>query len=107
MPGLANFAGEIMIFFGAFADAAIPRWVAIAAIAGIIVGAIYQLRAISRILYGPLPERYASVNDIDTLVDQAPYILLIAILFILGFAPGMIVSIAQPAVQNLLAGGGM
>jgi NADH-quinone oxidoreductase subunit M len=107
MPGLANFAGEIMIFFGAFGQAGIPKWVTMIAIAGIIIGAIYQLRAVSRVLYGPMPERYAHVKDLDTLVEQAPYLLLIGLLFILGFAPGLIISITEPAVKSLLAGGGL
>src|SRR5439155_5157539 len=58
LPGFANFVGEIMVFFGAWksglGDA--QRLVAAAAWGGLVIGAVYMLRAVRNIWHGPLDE---------------------------------------------------
>ncbi|MEM1057740.1 MAG: NADH-quinone oxidoreductase subunit M [Verrucomicrobiota bacterium] len=115
MPGLANFAGEIMIFFGAFnrinfgayeAGQAVPLMiVVILAIWGIVISAIYSLRSISKVFFGDLPERYAEVRDLETFQERAPYILLMAVLLLLGFVPSIITSNAHQSLSLMLGGG--
>ena len=58
VPGLANFAGELMVFFGSFS--AKPTLILFAAVAvyGTVLTAIFQLRAIKNVFYGAMPARY-------------------------------------------------
>jgi NADH-quinone oxidoreductase subunit M len=70
VPGLANFAGEVMVFFGSFAtqssvflfggDHGMPIFVffALIAIYGTVITAVFQLRALKSVFYGALPARY-------------------------------------------------
>jgi len=116
MPGLANFAGEVMIFFGIFnkidfatfstsGQAPMLMIVAILAIWGIVISAIHSLRAISHVFFGELPERFAEVRDLETFHERAPYILLMAVLLILGFIPSIITSNAHHSLTFLMGGG--
>jgi NADH-quinone oxidoreductase subunit M len=58
VPGLANFAGELMVFFGSYS--ALPSLIlfGIIAIYGTVITAIFQLRAIKNVFYGAMPARY-------------------------------------------------
>ncbi len=127
VPGLANFAGEILVFFGSFA--AMPPFIlfglpvliffAAVAIYGTVITAIFQLRAIKNVFYGPMPERYQpqaaaalagggettvpypGMTDTSTLVEHAPYVLLILASLVIGFMPFLLIHIVEPSV-NLL-----
>ena len=64
LPGFANFAGEITVFFGAWNTF---RTVTVLACWGaLIIGAVYMLRAIRDMLHGPVPEKWAEVTDAAT-----------------------------------------
>ncbi|MDQ3291155.1 MAG: NADH-quinone oxidoreductase subunit M [Bacteroidota bacterium] len=56
LPGLAGFIAELLVLLGAFASATtsgmLPRWLAIAAMAGMILGAAYYLWALQRMFFG-------------------------------------------------------
>jgi len=65
VPGLANFAGELMVFFGSFSATPavsflLPGLVffGVIAIYGTVMTAIFQLRAIKNVFYGAMPARY-------------------------------------------------
>ena len=61
VPGLANFAGELMVFFGVVRGRATCLGsIAVIAIYGTVITAIFQLRAIKNVFYGPMPARFAS-----------------------------------------------
>src|SRR5262249_41405642 len=61
LPGFANFAGEVTVFFGAWK---VFKWATVLACWGAsIIGAIYMLRAVRAILHGPTDERWESVID--------------------------------------------
>jgi len=53
LPGFANFAGEITVFFGAWKS--LPLVTGLAVWAALVIGAVYMLRAIRNMLHGPLP----------------------------------------------------
>ena len=57
VPGLANFAGELMVFFGSYAAQGLILF-GIIAVYGTVITAIFQLRAIKNTFYGPMPARY-------------------------------------------------
>ena len=116
VPGLANFAGELMVFF---ASARFLLLFAAFAVYGTVITAIFQLRAIKTIFYGPMPARYeprpaavlantretvpasAGMTDAATLPEYTPYVLLILASLIIGFMPFLLLHIIQPSVSLL------
>jgi NADH-quinone oxidoreductase subunit M len=125
VPGLANFVGEVLVFFGSFAATppvvqfGLPVLIYFAAVAiyGTVITAIFQLRAIKNVFYGPLAERYKprpagitageealpfpGMTDTSTLVEHAPYVLLILASLVIGFMPFLLIKVIEPSV-NLL-----
>jgi len=116
VPGLANFAGELMVFF---ASARFFLLFAAFAVYGTVITAIFQLRAIKTIFYGPMPARYEprpaavlantretipaspGMTDTATLPEYTPYVLLIVASLIIGFMPFLLLHIIQPSVSLL------
>ncbi len=101
LPGFANFAGEITVFFGAWG---VFRVVTILACWGAsIIGAVYMLRAIRAILHGPLPEKWARVVDAPHWWRKMPFALLLAGLFVFGFFPRLLTDKIQTSVEPIVA----
>jgi NADH-quinone oxidoreductase subunit M len=121
VPGLANFAGELMVFFGSYA-AILPilgPGFAIIAIYGTVLTAIFQLRAIKNVFYGLMPARYEpraavaatpgvegtaalpGMTDTAALTEHAPYVLLLVASLVIGFMPFLLIHIVQPSVLLL------
>lgn len=106
LPGFANFASELTVFFGAFKPA--PGLVAnnfqlamVFALWGVVISAVYMLRAFRAIFLGE------PGKDVADLVDPVkslrwPVILLLVLLLIAGFAPGAFFAYVQPSIQALL-----
>jgi NADH-quinone oxidoreductase subunit M len=101
LPGLANFAGEIMIFFGAWF--AHPFLVAIAAW-GVVLSSVAMLRAIRSIATGPVSTALEAkqTGDLTGIREVWPFALLTALLFIVGLAPNLILGPARPVLERLL-----
>lgn len=101
LPGFANFAGEITVFFGAWQS---YRAVTILACWGaLVIGAVYMLRAIRGLLHGPLPESWAGVADAPHLWRKAPFLLLLASLLVFGCYPRLLTDKIKPAVSEKIA----
>ena len=114
VPGLANFAGELMVFFGSYSTMALYTAVAVY---GTVITAIFQLRAIKAIFYGPMPDRYEphaaiargpgveevpenpGMTDVSALTENAPYILLILASLVIGFMPFLLIHLVEPSVS--------
>lgn len=99
LPGFANFAGEILIFFGATATAVIDHGslafilATIAAIWGVVISAIYMLRAYRAVFFGPLvQESFNNLRDLARF-ELWPVAILIAALLIIGVFPQFILKI--------------
>ncbi|HEY2951845.1 MAG TPA: proton-conducting transporter membrane subunit, partial [Verrucomicrobiae bacterium] len=104
VPGFANFAGELLVLFGAWKTAALknPHWFVVAAAWGaLIIGAVYLLRAVRSVLHGPLPEQWAEVKDAN-LWRKVPFALLLAALMVLGCWPRLLTDKIKPGVEVIL-----
>ncbi len=99
VPGFANFAGELLVLFGAWRG--MPWFVVLAAWGGLVVGAVYMLRAVRDILHGPLPERWAGIKD-ATLWRKVPFALLLAALLGLGCFPRLLTNKIKPSAAAIL-----
>ncbi|HSU57410.1 MAG TPA: NADH-quinone oxidoreductase subunit M [Candidatus Dormibacteraeota bacterium] len=100
LPGFANFAGEITVFFGAWQT--FPGLTVVACWAALLVGAIYMLRAIRSILHGPLSEKWANVADAGHFGIKLPFVLLVAALLLFGCFPRLLTDKIKPDAQQII-----
>ena len=101
LPGLANFAGEIMIFFGAWT--AHPVLVGIAAW-GVVLSAVAMLRAVRAIAFGPMSQAVEAegVSDLQGAREAWPFAVLTLALLLVGIIPLVVYGPAQPVLERLL-----
>jgi NADH-quinone oxidoreductase subunit M len=97
LPGFANFAGEATVLFGAWR--VFPEITALGCWGALVIGAIYMLRAIRKVLHGPLPEKWADVVDAPHIWRKAPFLILLVCLLAFGFFPRMLTDKIQPSVK--------
>jgi NADH-quinone oxidoreductase subunit M len=89
LPGFANFWGELTIFVALWD---FSPWVTAGAIAGVIISAIYGLRAAARVFFGPATEEFSKTAEKNPIADlrwseRFPALLLLAALLFVGFWP--------------------
>ncbi len=95
LPGLANFTGEVMVFFAGFADwnpADGLGWVqvtTIIALWGVVLSAVYMLRAFRNTFQGPLVKSTEGASDISC-CEKIPAYLLATTLLVVGVYPQII-----------------
>jgi NADH-quinone oxidoreductase subunit M len=99
LPGFANFPGELLVLFGAWRG--LQPFVAVAIWGGIVVAAIYMLRAVRSAMHGPMPETWANAQD-ASLWRKVPFALLIAALLLFGCWPRWLTDKIQPSAQNIV-----
>jgi NADH-quinone oxidoreductase subunit M len=125
LPGFANFASEIMVFFGAFSyqDTSLRHFsyhqvATVCALWGVVMSAVYMLRAYRWIFLGErrvLPvaasaEHAHRVAELPHYTDLAPgrrwaLVLLMIGLVVVGFRPKTLLDLVRPAIAQLTATG--
>ncbi len=100
LPGFANFWGELTVFVALWKFS--PALTAVA-VAGVVISAIYGLRAAARVFFGPQSEPLQRVLKAHPPMDlgwgeRLPALLLLAALLFFGFYPK---SISLPVDQAL------
>ena len=99
LPGLNGFVGEFLILLGAFAVS--PGWTAWAA-TGMILGAIYMLWMLRRVIFGPLtnPENQ-KLKDLDRreILILVP---VVALIVFMGVYPQPFLSRMKPSIDLTL-----
>ncbi len=98
LPGLANFSGEVLVFLSAFKSyngthGLGPVQIAcIFSIWGVVISAVYMLRAYRNIFQGPSVKATATAADL-TCADRIPALLLILALFAVGLYPNLLLNL--------------
>ncbi len=100
LPGFANFAGEALIFFGAWTEFRVVT--ILAAWGALVIGAVYMLRAVRSILHGPLPQQWHAAQDASTLWCRLPFALLIGALLLFGFFPALLTKKIEPVAKQIV-----
>lgn len=108
LPGFANFAAEVMVFFGSFQPILETKklgalqWAGILSLWGVVISAVYMLRAYRKIFKGPLTDKDAKAGIADlTLTERAPALLLIVALMAVGFVPGLLLKYLTPTLEAI------
>ena len=90
LPGFANFAGEVLVFFGAAAYGPAMIIPVVVGVWGVVISAIYMLRAYRSIFWGPIEARWETLSDIAPTARWSVILLLVP-LMIAGFYPQIII----------------
>jgi NADH-quinone oxidoreductase subunit M len=101
LPGFANFAGELLVLFGAWKGMPVMAFAIVAAWGALVIAAIYMLRAVRNILHGPLPERWAAVPDASAW-RKLPFALLLGALIGFGIFPRGLIERIKPSVAAII-----
>ncbi|MCL5036307.1 MAG: NADH-quinone oxidoreductase subunit M [Chloroflexi bacterium] len=99
LPGLSGFVAELMVFLGAYK---IFPVIVILGIFGILLTAIYILRAVQKIFFGPLNEKCFVSGDL-TGVEKAGPVVLAFVIALFGFFPSILTKVTNPAVLDLIS----
>jgi NADH-quinone oxidoreductase subunit M len=89
LPGFANFWGELTIFVALWEFS--PAFT-VAAVAGVVISAIYGLRSAAKVFFGPASEEFSRVSENNPPTDlrwaeKIPALVLLAALLFIGFWP--------------------
>ena len=101
VPGFSNFVSELLIFLGTWE---VYRWPTVLAVGGILFTAVYLLRAVRKVFYGPLTREWRDVEDAKGWAGRLPFALLLGSLLLFGFWPQGLLRIIEPSVAFLLGG---
>jgi NADH-quinone oxidoreductase subunit M len=105
LPGFANFTGEVMVLFGTFRNGANPDHFTIFQIAtvlalwGVVISAVYMLRAYRSVFMGTLRESWSGVTDLRRGL-RVPIGILVAVSLWFGFFPQSFVRIVSPTFKS-------
>src|SRR5213076_1314023 len=108
LPGLANFASEIMIFFGAIRNEwemqrfHIFQIATVLALWGVVLSTVYMLRAYRKTFMGNIREQWQKLPDLRPAL-RVPVLLLVAALLCCGFFPQIFVRMITPAFRTSLS----
>jgi NADH-quinone oxidoreductase subunit M len=108
LPGFANFAGEIMIFFGAFKNGwEMERFhlfqiATVFGLWGVVISTVYMLRAYRKAFMGTLAARWTDLVDLRPIL-RVPVALLVGALLSYGFFPQSFVRIITPTFRPYLS----
>ncbi|PKM82642.1 MAG: NADH-quinone oxidoreductase subunit M [Firmicutes bacterium HGW-Firmicutes-14] len=101
LPGLVSFVPEFTTFVGAFSVPAL-RIPAIVALTGVVLGAVYVLRMVANVLFGPRKEEWDHVEDI-----KGSYMIpvVVLIIFIVGFGvfPSLLMDMVNSGLEPIAA----
>lgn len=97
LPGMVNFIGEFTIFVGAFSSFKV---ITIIAITGIVFTALYILRALGTMLFGPRNEKWDHLQDLKG-AEMVPLLVLGIAIFAGGFFPFTLMDFINNGVGDL------
>jgi len=101
LPGLVSFVPEFTTFVGAFKvpSLQIP---AVIALTGVVLGAVYVLRMVANVLFGPRKEEWDHVEDVKG-TYMIPVVVLI--IFIVGFGvfPSLLMDMVNSGMEPIAA----
>lgn len=103
LPGLSGFVAELLVFMGVFKSYGV--WgigVGSLAVIGVALTAVYILRLLSKVFFGPIPPRWEEQTDSNLREKFSAGVLVLAILFI-GLWPFPVISVVDSGVTPLLS----
>lgn len=106
LPGLANFAGEVMVFVGSFMNYGSTsfgalQWAVVVSLWGVVMSAVYMLRAYRSIFHGSAMTGLFMRDP--ALSQRLPLIMLAAVLLIVGCCPWLLLNLIKSDLAAVVA----
>ncbi|PCN45416.1 NADH-quinone oxidoreductase subunit M [Brevibacillus laterosporus] len=98
LPGMSGFISEFFAFLGLFASQ--PVLAAIGSL-GIIFTAVYVLRAVLAITYGPTNEKHLDLADAQPM-EVIPIVVLLGFIILIGVYPAMLSNPLQETLKTIV-----
>jgi len=98
LPGMSGFISEFLAFLGLFGN--MPVLAAVGAL-GIVLTAVYLLRAILRITFGPTPERLSHLADAQPM-EVIPMVVLLGFIILIGVYPAILGNALQQTLKSIV-----
>jgi NADH-quinone oxidoreductase subunit M len=105
LPGFANFTGEVMVLFGTFRNGASPerfniyQVATVLALWGVVISAVYMLRAYRSVFMGAVREPWSGLTDLSRGL-RVPIGILVAMSLWFGFFPQSFVRKVSPTFKS-------
>ncbi len=101
LPGLVSFVPEFTVFVGAFK---VPeyKWLAIICLSGVVLGAVYVLRMVANVLFGPRKPEYDHLEDAKG-ANMVPIVVLGFALVFFGLFPSLIMDMVNSGMGPIAA----
>lgn len=100
LPGMSGFVSEFMAFVGLFGEMPV---VAAVGVIGIVMTAVYLLRAVLGMTYGEAKREFVGVTDIRA-VELAPVVTLLAFIVLIGVYPSVLSGPLQATLETIMLG---
>ncbi len=101
VPGFANFASELMVMLGAWEAGYEVQ--AVIAVFGVVITAVYLLRALADVFFRARKERWDKIKDARGPFQRAPFVLLILVLLVFGMYPKPMTDVIKAGVEPIVA----
>ncbi|NMA67841.1 MAG: NADH-quinone oxidoreductase subunit M, partial [Desulfitobacterium sp.] len=96
LPGTVNFVGEFTIFMGAVREFPV---LAVIGIFGIIITAVYSLRLIANVLFGPRRSEWDHLKDLRG-PELVPLVVLVFVIVYAGVFPNTVLQLIDAGIQS-------
>ncbi|MBO8165411.1 MAG: NADH-quinone oxidoreductase subunit M [Brevibacillus sp.] len=98
LPGMSGFISEFLAFLGLFGTMPVIGSIGVL---GIILTAVYLLRAVLRTTFGPMPDRFQRLADAQPL-EVLPMIVLLGFIILLGIYPAVLSDPLQETLKTIV-----
>ena len=96
LPGLNGFVGEFLLLSGLYETRPVE---AIIALGGIVIGVIYLLRLVGRVLHGPASEHPTTGSGDVRPLEAVALVPLLILIVAIGLYPRPLLSVVEPATS--------
>ncbi len=104
LPGLSGFVSEMTIFMGAFEHTdTFHRVFTIVAVSSIVITAVYILRVVGKILYGPVQDKHHESLTDATWFEKLAVVSLIVCIAGIGMYPSFVSNIIRDSLSFMAA----
>lgn len=97
LPGLSGFVAELLVFLGLFKT---YPWIGVLAIIGAAITAVYVLRLMAKVFFGPVDERWEGLPDLR-MNERVGGVVLAATLLIVGLLPYRLIDVIRAGVSHI------
>ncbi|MBA4495972.1 NuoM family protein [Paenactinomyces guangxiensis] len=99
LPGLSGFISEFMAFLGLFK---VKPVIAAIGTPGLILAAVYTLRAVLKTSFGPIRERFVQLSDIH-IKESVPMMIFVGLIVLIGVYPDVLGNPMQQTLQLIVS----